>query len=418
MSILKVCFPVFLFGLFCLQTAFAQPHPFNQLGRAVFDSIRDRDLTKFVENSVFALEEDEFRNLLSGIKNDALIAQLREGSKEEWSIAFAKNWRKHWRHIAKQPKSQIGAQAFNPILSAAEADGIQWQTATLTAIEVLLPVKLEQGHFEVKRDTFTQKVTSTDVNGTNETERDSGTLYFDRGLKYRLRMDRSTHGYGFMIGLKPEDSKKRFDRGIKRNGAGVGDILIEFEQRALPTGILKGTSLNKKNASMIYEGLLGKKPSSSVLEELANSGYRVEDLVSEIHEKYFPSNLYYFCPDRKGVGGTIRVTEMMPDKTKFIKFLIRLGWELREIHPEWDKIAATHYFPKDNVHDDVVQALEYADDLEKPNQRIDLLLTFGFGKPKRSYQILLREILHTPRGPLFFEKPQWLGEVEAQVGTD
>jgi hypothetical protein len=109
---------------------------------------------------------------------------------------------------------------------------------------------------------------------------------------------------------------------------------------------------------------------------------------------------------------------MMPDKTKFIKFLIRLGWELREIHPEWDKIAATHYFPKDNVHDDVVQALEYADDLEKPNQRVDLLLTFGFGKPKRSYQILLREILNTPRGPLFFEKPQWLGEVEAQVGTD
>jgi len=368
MSIPKVCFPVFLFGLLCLQTAFAQPHPINQLGRAVFDSIRDRDLTKFVDNSVFALEEDDFRNLLSGIKNDALIAQLREGSKEEWSIAFAKNWRKHWRHIAKLPKSQIGAQAFNPILSAAEANGIQWQTATLTAIEVLLPVKLEQGHFEVKRDTFTPKVVSTDVNGTNETELDPGTLHFDRGLTYRLRMDRSTHGYGFMIGVKPEDSKKRFDRGIKRNGAGVGDILVEFEERGLPAGILKGTSLNKKNATMIYEGLLGKRPNSSVLEKLENSGYRVEDLVSEIHEKYFPSNLYYFCPDRKGVGGTIRVTD--------------------------------------------------ADDLEKPNQRIDLLLTLGFGKPKRSYQILLREILDTPRGPLFFEKPKWLGEVEAQVGTD
>ena len=119
---------------------------------------------------------------------------------------------------------------------------------------------------------------------------------------------------------------------------------------------------------MIYEGLLGKRPNSSVLEKLENSGYRVEDLVSEIHEKYFPSNLYYFCPDRKGVGGTIRVTD--------------------------------------------------ADDLDKPNQRVDLLLTFGFGKPKRSYQILLREILNTPRGPLFFEKPKWLGEVEVPVGTD
>jgi hypothetical protein len=368
MSIPKVCLPVFLFGLLCLQTALAQPHPLNQLGRAVFDSIRDRDLTKFVENSVFALEEDDFRNLLRGIKNDALITQLREGRTEEWSIAFAKNWRKHWRHIAKQPKSQIGAQAFNPILTAAEADGIQWQTTVLTAIEVLLPVKLEQGHFEVKRDTFTPKVASTDVNGTNETELDSGTLYFDRGLTYRLRMDPTTHGYGFMIGVKPEDSKKRFDRGIQRNGAGVGDILVEFEERGLPSGILKGSSLNKENATMIYEELIGKKPNSAVLEQLANAGYTVDEFVLEIHEKYFPSNLYYFCPDRKGVGGSIHVTD--------------------------------------------------ADDLDKPNQRIDLLLTFGFGKPKKSYQILLREILNTPRGPLFFEKPQWLGEVEAQVGTD
>ena len=370
MSIPKVRLPIFLFGLFCMQTAHAQPHPLNQLGRAVFDSFRDRDLTKFIEKSVFSLKEDEFRNFLKEIKNDVLIAHLREGNKEDWSIVFAKNWRKHWRHIARHPKSQIGSQAFDPILAAAKADGIQWSTTDpdKIKIEVLLPVKLEQRHFEVKRDTYTSKVTSVDTNGTNETELDSGTLYFDRGLTYRLRMDPTTHGYGFMIGREPEDSKKRFDRGIQRNGAGVGDILVEFEERGLPAGILKGTRLNKENATMIYEGLLGKKPNSSVLDKLANSGSRVEDLVSEIHEKYFPSNLYYFCPDRKGVGGTIRVTD--------------------------------------------------SDDLEKPNQRIDLLLTLGFGKPKRSYQILLREILNTPRGPLFFEKPQWLGEVEAQVGTD
>ncbi len=368
MSIPKVRLPIFLFGLFCIQTAHAQPHPLNQLGRAVFDSFRDRDLSKFVDNSVFALEEDEFSNLLRGIKNDALIAQLREGSKENWSIAFAKNWRKHWRHIAKQPNSQIGAKAFDPILTAAQADGIQWQTTALTGIEVLLPVKLEQRHFEVKRDTFTPKVTSTDTNGTSEAEWDSGTLYFDRGLTYRLRMDPSAHGYGFMIGKEPEDSQKRFDSGIQRNGAGVGDILVELEKRGWPSGILKGSSLNKENATKIYEELIGKKPNSAVLEQLAKAGYTVDEFVSEIHEKYFPSNLYYFCPDRKGVGGSIRVKD--------------------------------------------------ANDLDKPNQRIDLLLTFDFGQPKRSYQILVREILSTPRGPLFFEKPQWLGEEEAQVGTD
>ena len=371
MSIPKVCLPIFLFGLFCIQTAHAQPHPLNQLGRAVFDSFRDRDLSKFVENSVFALEEDEFRNLLKGIKNDALIAQLREGSKEDWSIAFAKNWRKHWRHIAKHPKSQIGSQAFDPILAAAKADGIQWSTTTDPTeieIEVLLPVKLEQRHFEVKRDTFTPKIISSDRNGTNETEPDSGTLYFERGLTYRLRMDSSTHGYGFMIGRKPEDSKQRFDIGIKRNGAGVGDILVNFEKRKWPSGVLKGSSLNKENAAEIHEELIGKKLNSAILEKLSDSNYTVDEFVSEIHEKYFPSNLYYFCPDREGVGGTIRVTD--------------------------------------------------ANDLDKPNQRIDLLLTFDFGKPKRSYQILVREILFTPRGPLFFEKPQWLGEVEAQVGID
>jgi hypothetical protein len=367
MSVPKVCLPIFLFGLFCIQTAHAQPHPLNQLGRAVFDSFRDRDLSKFVENSVFALEEDEFSNFLRGIKNDALIAQLREGSKEDWSIAFAKNWRKHWRHIAKHPKSQIGAQAFRPILSAAEADGIQWQTTALTGIEVLLPVKLEQGHFEVKRDTYTPKDMSTDINGTNEAESDLGTLYFDRGLTYRLRMDPSTYGYGFMIGSRPEDSQKRFDRGIQRNGKGVGDILIEFEKRRLPDGVLKGSSLNKENSTKIHEELIGKKPNSADLEKWANSGYTVDKFVSDIHKKYFPSNLYYFCPDRKGVGGSIRVTD--------------------------------------------------ANNLDKPNQRIDLLLTFDFGQPKRSYQILVREILSTPRGPLFFEKPKWLGEAEVQVGT-
>ena len=365
MSIPKLRLSILLYGLFCIHTAQAQPHPINQLGRAVFDSLRDRDLSKFVENSVFALEEDEFRNLLKGIKNDALIAHLREGSKEDWSIAFAKNWRKHWRHIAKHPKSHIGSQSFDPILALAEADGIQWQTTTLTAIEVLLPVTMVQRHFEVKRDTYTPKDISTDGNE----EPNAGTLYFDRGLTYRLRMDSSTHGYGFMIGRKPEDSKKRFDRGIRRNGAGVGDILVEFERRWWPSGVLKGTRLDKENATHVYEELMGKKPNPAVIDKWENSGHTVDELVSEIHEKHFPpSNLYYFCPDRKGVGGSIRVTD--------------------------------------------------AEDLDKPNQRIDLLLTLDFGQPKRSYQVLVREILSTPRGPLFFEKPKWLGEVEVQVGTD
>ena len=55
--------------------------------------------------------------------------------------------------------------------------------------------------------------------------------------------------------------------------------------------------------------------------------------------------------------------QLVPDKTKFFKFLLRLGWELVEIHPEWDKLATCRWscldFPK-NVHDDAVKAWEYA----------------------------------------------------------
>ena len=185
----------------------------------------------------------------------------------------------------------------------AALDGIQWETTRLTGIEVLLPVTIRQKRFDVKRDTF------------ESAHNDSRTLWFDRGLVYRLRLDPSTHGFAFMIGRDAENSKKRFDRGIKRNGGGVGDILVEF------------------NATT-------------------------------------PRELFYFCPDpiRKGTGGNIRVTD--------------------------------------------------PDDLDKPNQRLDLLLTFTFGQPRKTYQILISEILRTSQGPLFFERPLWLGETTPIIGLE
>ena len=79
-----------------------------------------------------------------------------------------------------------------------------------------------------------------------------------------------------------------------------------------------------------------------------------------------PSKLYYFCPDQNGKGGDILIKNI--------------------------------------------------DDSDKPNQRIDLLLTFSYGQPTRYYQILVRDIVSTASGPLFCERPEWIGLVNKPLG--
>ena len=75
-----------------------------------------------------------------------------------------------------------------------------------------------------------------------------------------------------------------------------------------------------------------------------------------------PTDLFYFCPDQKSAGGEIRVLD-----------------------------------PKD---------------LKKPNQRHNLLITMSYGKPLKFYQILLKEVLMVGDRALFFDRPEWLDEVE------
>lgn len=79
-----------------------------------------------------------------------------------------------------------------------------------------------------------------------------------------------------------------------------------------------------------------------------------------------PDELFYFCPDQASAGGPILVKSY--------------------------------------------------DDLDKPNQRQDLLLTLSYGSPQRAFQILLRDILLTPAGPLFCDRPEWIGEVPLPRG--
>lgn len=82
--------------------------------------------------------------------------------------------------------------------------------------------------------------------------------------------------------------------------------------------------------------------------------------------KATPSELYYFCPDQNGAGGNILIKDFA--------------------------------------------------DRDKPNQRIDLLLTFSFGQPTRYYQIVIRDIIFTASGPLFCERPEWIGLVNRPLG--
>ena len=91
------------------------------------------------------------------------------------------------------------------------------------------------------------------------------------------------------------------------------------------------------------------------------------DILIRFNEKT-PETLFYFCPDQAGAGGPIQIKSYV--------------------------------------------------DANKPNQRQDLLLTLSYGSPQRAFQILLKDLLLTPKGPLFCERPEWIGEVPLPRGLN
>ena len=100
---------------------------------------------------------------------------------------------------------------------------------------------------------------------------------------------------------------------------------------------------------------------------ITGNGSGQGDIVIRFDENT-PDQLFYFCPDQGGAGGPIVVKSF--------------------------------------------------DDLDKPNQRQNLLLTLSYGSPQRAFQILLKDILQTPVGPLFCERPEWIGEVPLPRGLN
>ena len=295
-----------LMACFGFGSVHGQIHPKEALGRKIFDSFRQNKFSDFYLRSIFSLEEEQFRSLIYGVENYGIRETLfnfhthefplsAQTPEARWRIAFAHTWRNQWRHIAYHSPQMVQREAFDPIINEAKEYGILWKATDLIAIEALLPVHWERDQFEVKRDSM------NDLNAT-----DPRTLFFDRKLTYRLKLDKSTYGKAFMIGYSEEDSEKAYHENILGNGSGQADMLFRFENP-------------------------------------------------------FPDQLYYFCPDEPLAGGPILIKDY--------------------------------------------------DDLTKPNQRTDILLTFSYGVPQRAYQILIRDVLSTPWGEVFCERPQWLGEV-------
>ncbi len=245
---------VFLFSTLSALSLSAQVHPKEALGRILFDSFRTQNFQSLYDSSIFSLSEENFRFLLQNIRNQTLRNDLislhtlpfppeAESANERWNLAFLHNWRSEWRHLSRFTPELIREQAMLPVLKSAADYDIQWKTVQLIAIEILLPVSWQNGRFVVKGDP------DLDENGTS-----SRTLYIDRNLDYRLRLDKKTYAKAFMIGTDPQDSDFAYNQGILGNGSGQSDILIRFDD-------------------------------------------------------FTPDRLFYFCPDLEGAGGAVRVLD-------------------------------------------------------------------------------------------------------------
>lgn len=134
----------------------------------------------------------------------------------------------------------------------------------------------------------------------------------------------------------------------------------------LDRGLSYRLTLSKNTYGRTF--MIGTDPENSDLKYepgIVGNGSGQADLVLKF-DSTTPSELFYFCPDQRGAGGPILIKDL--------------------------------------------------DDMNKPNQRLDLLLTFSFDQPARAFQILVSEALYSPRGPIFSQRPKFLGEVSLPRG--
>jgi len=311
------------FLLSVISTLFSQVHPKEALGRKVFDSFRNQNFKSLYNSSIFSLPEENFKFLIKNIRNQSLrndLISIHSIPFPSEAITAQQRWAIAFQHNWRNEWRHISR--FTP-------DRIREQT--------MLPILKAVHEHDIQWKTVqlvaieillpvTWKNGRFVIKGDpdlDENSSSSRTLYIDRNLNYRLRPDSTTYAKAFMVGTHPEDSDFAFNRGILGNGTGQGDIVIRFDRST-------------------------------------------------------PDELFYFCPDLKAAGGSVKVL--------------------------------------DYHHTD------------RPNQRHDLLLTFAYGSPLETFQIMIPEVITNlrpdskpaltplPDLPIFCERPEWIGPVSLPRG--
>jgi len=76
-----------------------------------------------------------------------------------------------------------------------------------------------------------------------------------------------------------------------------------------------------------------------------------------------------------------------------------------------------YFSPDQKKAGGLLSVINHEDGYEKnPNQRLDLIITFSYGVPMRAYQIIVKDALMSAKGPIFTERPKFMGQVPLPIG--
>lgn len=295
-------------------------HSLEPFAENIFETFRKGDFDNFHRATVFAMGDEYFKRFLMEVNNDSIRNNLTKGA---WS-----KWQKDAKNAGTQEAQEELAEKWETTCLK------EWRKAHRRLLEINRSNVLREGFEPILRGAEKEGVQwetcrlksikviheisvgrgNFKVDGTPSPE-----LYWEPGLTYQLNFNESTHGLSFRFSTEPEGPIV-FERGVNYDNSGNGSIEVKFEAA--------------------------------------------------------PKTLYYFCPDKPGMGNRI-------------------------------------IFSKGKKH---------------PKRNI--LLTFTYGNPQQSYLILLRDCLPIPSSPantdnttawdrwLLFERPTWLGSVRKEPTSE
>tara|TARA_Y100001934_G_C12262191_1_gene730594 strand:- start:26 stop:991 length:966 start_codon:yes stop_codon:yes gene_type:complete len=291
-------------------------HSLEPFAESIFETFRKGDFDSFHRSTVFAMDDEYFKRFLMEVNNDSIRNNLTKG---EWS-----KWQKDAEKVGTQEAQDALAEKWE-ITCLKEWRkvhrrllGIKRSNVLREGFEpILRGAEKDEIQWETCRLKSIKVVHEISVGSGNFVVDGipSSALYWEPGLTYQLNFNESTHGLSFRLSTEPEGPIV-YERGVDYTKSGNGSIQVKLEE--------------------------------------------------------VPRTLYYFCPDKVGMGNRI-------------------------------------IFSKGKKH---------------PKRNI--LLTFTYGDPQQSYRILLRDCLPIPSSRsntdnaapwerwLLFERPSWLGQVRKE----